>query len=91
LPSNIEAVGENEKLDSVGNSEKVDIANFAILRDSEEFTYIATTSPQNYNEAMKSDDADGWTAAITEEYQNLINRRVFEETDPPKGIRVHDG
>ena len=36
-------------------------------------------------------DADKWIAAVTEEYNTLLRRGVFEEVEHPQDARVHDG
>ncbi len=40
---------------------------------------------------MRCSDADGWVEVVTEEYNNLHHKGVFEEVEVPPDMRVHEG
>ena len=48
-------------------------------------------APVSYQDAMNGPNADEWTMAISEEYNALLRRGVFEEVEHPQDMRVHDG
>ena len=43
--------------------------------------YLTVDAPQSYHEAMSHPDADKWVAAVSVEYQALVQRGVFEEVE----------
>ena len=43
--------------------------------------YLTVDAPQSYREAMGRPDADKWVAAVSVEYQALVQRGVFEEVE----------
>ena len=53
--------------------------------------YLAVDTPQTYREAMRRSDANGWVEAVTEEYNNLHCKGVFEEVEVPPDMGVHEG
>src|SRR5258708_377784 len=40
---------------------------------------------------MRCSDADGWVEVVTEEYNNLHHKGVFEEVEVPPDMCVHEG
>src|SRR5258708_10825063 len=52
--------------------------------------YLTVDAPQSYHEAMSHPDADEWVAAVSVEYQVLVQRGVFEEVEQPHEGHVHE-
>ncbi|KAG6832676.1 hypothetical protein H0H93_013470, partial [Arthromyces matolae] len=42
--------------------------------------------PRTYKQAMQSDDADDWKAAVDSEYTSLLSNGTWEECDLPEGL-----
>src|SRR6266436_5271043 len=40
---------------------------------------------------MRHSDTDGWVEAVTEEYNNLHHKGIFNEVEAPPDIHVHEG
>ena len=53
--------------------------------------YLVSDALKSYQDMMNCPDADKWIAAVTEEYNTLLRRGVFEEVEHPQDARVHDG
>ena len=53
--------------------------------------YLVTDAPKSYCNAMNHPDADEWIAAVTEEYNALLRRDIFEEVERSEGVKVHGG
>ena len=49
--------------------------------DKDGALYLTVDAPQLYHEAMSCLDADKWVAAVSVEYQALVQRGVFEEVE----------
>ncbi len=40
---------------------------------------------------MRHSDTDGWVEAVTEEYNNLCCKGIFNEVEAPPDVHVHEG
>jgi hypothetical protein len=49
---------------------------------------IATTEPNNFNEAINSSDSEQWKKAMDAEYQSLIDHQTYDLVEPPEGAKI---
>jgi hypothetical protein len=55
---------------------------------NEAFSADGASVPTSFQEAMESPQAEKWLAAAADEYQSLVDRKVFKVVPRPKGGKV---
>ena len=60
------------------------------LCDEETVFVTLPQEPRNYREAVASEDADQWLAAMRDELQSHAENHTYEYVDPPRGVKLVD-